>query len=527
MIRKPIANNGGVLSELADGEGLGIDYLKLRLDAAHEALTGELSWDDDSGTLSVGLNTGDLTLCVGQDLFYRVINQTASTISRGELVMYDGTVGASGKVKVKPWVGGSNPVLIMGIAAENIDPENGSDTGLGYVVAFGKVRGIDTTGTPYGETWVNGDVLFAGPTGGLTNVPPEAPNTKTVIAAVVNSHPQVGTLLVRVTLSSSIQNDDAVEVSNLTDGDVLAWNADNQRFENTQKVGPTGPAGETGETGPTGPTGEAGATGATGPQGPIGLQGEQGPTGPQGETGEVGPTGPQGLQGEAGPTGPQGIAGETGPTGPQGLQGEAGPTGPTGEAGATGPTGPQGEAGATGPTGPQGLTGETGPTGPQGIAGETGPTGPQGQTGDAGPTGATGEAGAIGPTGPQGDAGATGAQGPTGPQGETGATGPQGIQGVAGPTGPQGPTGAQGPTGPQGATGATGATGPQGPTGATGATGATGPTGPAGPSGVGANWTFIQSGNDLIFRFNGTGVFKVLSNGAIVSANNVTAFGTI
>jgi hypothetical protein len=254
MIRKPIANNGGVLSELANGEGLGIDYLKLRLDAAHEALTGELSWDDDSGTLSVGLNTGDLSQCVGQDLFYRAINQTANTIARGELVMYDGTIGASGKVKIKPWVGGSNPVLIMGIAAEDIDPENGSDTGLGYVVAFGKVRGTDTTGALYGETWANGDILFAGPTGGLTKVPPQAPNTKSVIAAVVNAHPTVGTLLVRVTLSSSIQNDDAVQVSNLADGDVLAWNADNERFENVPQSGGGGGGVEVSATAPASPS---------------------------------------------------------------------------------------------------------------------------------------------------------------------------------------------------------------------------------------------------------------------------------
>jgi hypothetical protein len=416
MIRKPIANNGGVLSELAEGEGLGIDYLKLRLDAAHEALTGELSWENDSGTLSVGLNTGDLSLCVGQDLFFRVINQTASTISRGALVMYDGTVGASGKVKVKPWVGGSNPVLIMGIAAEDIVPENGSDTGFGYVVAFGKVRRIDTTGTPYGETWANGDILFAGPTGGLTKTMPEAPNTKSIIAAVVNAHASVGTLLVRVTLSSSIQNDDAVQVS-----------------------------------------------------GPQGLQGAIGPTGPQGIAGAEGPTGPQGETGVAGPTGATGETGAIGPTGPQGQTGATGPTGATGQTGAVGPTGPQGLTGATGPTGATGATGAVGPTGPQGATGATGAQGP------TGPQGATGATGAVGPTGPQGATGATGAQGPTGPQGATGATGAQGPTGPQGPQGPTGATGATGATGPQGPAGPTGPTGA-----ASTVPGPTGPTGPAG-----------------------------------------------
>ena len=531
MIRKPIANNGGVLSELGEGDGLGIDYLKLRLAAAHETLAGELAWDMENGTLAVGLNAGEVILQVGQEMHYRVINQTGSTIANGALVMYDGTIGSSGKVKVKPWVGGSNPVLIMGIATEDIPTEDEpASTGLGYVTAFGKVRDIDTTGAPYGQTWADGDVLFAGPTGGLTNVIPEAPNTKTIIAAVVRAHASVGTLLVRVTPSSSIQNDDAVQVSMLADGDVLAWNESTGRFENTQKVGPTGPTGPQGEAGVAGATGPTGPQGAIGPTGPQGEQGIQGATGPTGAVGATGPTGPQGLQGEAGPTGPTGAqgpagaTGATGPTGPQGIQGVAGSTGPTGATGAvgatgptgatglTGPTGPQGAIGPTGPTGAQGLTGATGPTGAQGIQGPTGPQGAQGAQGPTGPTGATGATGAIGPTGPTGATGSTGAQGPTGPTGATGATG---AIGPTGPTGATGATGAQGPTGPTGATGAQGPIGPTGPQGPQGIQGPTGPTGPAGPTvypsagvaiSTGSAWgTSVAPGaNGNVLQSNGT-----------------------
>ena len=32
--------------------------------------------------------------------------------------------------------------------------------------------------------------------------------------------------------------------------------------------------------------------------------------------------------------------------------------------------------------------------------------------------------------------------------------------------------------------------------------------------------------NELLFKYNGTTVFKLGSNGAVTSANNVTAFGT-
>lgn len=230
MIKKPITNDSGELSELQSGDGLGSDYVAINPSAGHTPLQGEIAYNTDEGTLDIGLDNS--IIHTGQEVLYRVINKTASTITKGSLVMYDGTVGASGKLKVKPWVGGSDPLLIMGVANADIPAEGGLETGLGYVTAFGKVRGIDTTGSPYSESWANGDLIYAGTTSGLTKTKPSAPNTKTIIAAVVNSHASTGELMVRVTLSSSIENDDKVQISSITDKDLLQWNNSTLRFEN-------------------------------------------------------------------------------------------------------------------------------------------------------------------------------------------------------------------------------------------------------------------------------------------------------
>lgn len=40
------------------------------------------------------------------------------------------------------------------------------------------------------------------------------------------------------------------------------------------------------------------------------------------------------------------------------------------------------------------------------------------------------------------------------------------------------------------------------------------------------NFTLIDSGTDLLVQYNGTSVFKITSVGAMVAANEVTAFGT-
>jgi hypothetical protein len=41
------------------------------------------------------------------------------------------------------------------------------------------------------------------------------------------------------------------------------------------------------------------------------------------------------------------------------------------------------------------------------------------------------------------------------------------------------------------------------------------------------NWTVTESGTSLIFSYSGTAVFKVTSAGAVVAADNVTAYGTV
>mgnify|MGYP001281702426 CR=1 FL=1 len=41
-----------------------------------------------------------------------------------------------------------------------------------------------------------------------------------------------------------------------------------------------------------------------------------------------------------------------------------------------------------------------------------------------------------------------------------------------------------------------------------------------------SKWTIVLDGNDLDFKYNGTTVFKLASNGAVTSADNITAYGS-
>ena len=156
---------------------------------------GQISWNADEETLDL-VNNGAV-LQMGQEMHVHARNNTGVTIAEGVPVMASGTLGASGRILITPMVGSvqANAKYLIGITTEEI--ASGTD---GKATQFGKVRGIDTTGTPYGETWVDGDVLWIDPvtTGGLTNVEPASTSVMAQsVAFVVYANANVGELMVR------------------------------------------------------------------------------------------------------------------------------------------------------------------------------------------------------------------------------------------------------------------------------------------------------------------------------------------
>ena len=156
---------------------------------------GQMAWNIDENTVDLGLNGA--TLQIGQEQLVRVRNNTGSTIVNGTAVMATGTLGASGRVTVAPAnINGSTYKYMLGVVTESITA--GAD---GFCTVFGKVRGIQTNGANYGETWVDGDVIYVKDNdgGALTKVVPVGTQVKLPIAIVIKSHGTNGTLFVRVT----------------------------------------------------------------------------------------------------------------------------------------------------------------------------------------------------------------------------------------------------------------------------------------------------------------------------------------
>jgi hypothetical protein len=206
-----------------------VEYIDFDINQTNNAAEGRLFWDFENSTLNFGMGGGNVTQKIGEDTFYFVKNQTGTQINKGIVVRAIGTAGSSSRILIDLAIADNtiSDKYIMGIAAENIP--NGDD---GFVNEFGLVRGIDTTGSLYGETWVDGTVLYVSSTilGGLTSVEPQAPNQKVVIALVINANVN-GSLFVRPTFLGNIGDIYNVQNSGQTNGDLLIYNSGNTTWE--------------------------------------------------------------------------------------------------------------------------------------------------------------------------------------------------------------------------------------------------------------------------------------------------------
>jgi hypothetical protein len=214
---------------IENNNSVATDYIDFNTNAPAPAVkVGRLHWNGGY-TLNLEM-TPNVNQAIGESQYYYI--KASATIAKGQLVMFDGSVGASGVLKGKPSTGITNGQLIMGVAAEAI-----ANNGFGLVSNFGLVRGFNTTGAPYGETWADGDILYYNPSvaGGLSKNIPAAPTPHVVVAAVVNAATAgSGSVFVRVQAEPLVGQLSDVYAPTPVAGDVLIYDATQQRWESAR-----------------------------------------------------------------------------------------------------------------------------------------------------------------------------------------------------------------------------------------------------------------------------------------------------
>jgi hypothetical protein len=178
------------------------DYITFNTAYATVLTTGQLGWDNTFNSLAYGMSGGNIIQHIGEDT-YIYIKATAA-ITKGQVIMFTGSVGASGVLTGAPATGVTNGQYIVGVAAESI-----ANNGFGYVQTFGELRNVNTS------AFADGDILYynSAVTGGFTATFPTSGLIVTVAAVVNGGSAGGGVIQVRTAVTQRITASTGITVS--------------------------------------------------------------------------------------------------------------------------------------------------------------------------------------------------------------------------------------------------------------------------------------------------------------------------
>jgi hypothetical protein len=176
---------------------------------------GTFTWNSTDNTVDLQLN--DVTLQLGQELVYHVVNQTGTQINNGEVVYAAGV--SSDKLSVAPYSAslGVSPDLVLGVVTENIP-----DTEFGFVTRFGTVRDVDTSGFAVGTP-----LYAATGSSGYTDTVPSPPDSTIFLGTVTKQDAVSGNITLKV---NHLLNADEVK-TNLSGSGLSSTNVEGALLE--------------------------------------------------------------------------------------------------------------------------------------------------------------------------------------------------------------------------------------------------------------------------------------------------------
>jgi hypothetical protein len=230
---KQVAGGGGGGATYYAGTGIDIDAndtisidtvprLIFYSDQTYSGGVGAMRWNNDDGTLDLGLKGGNVTLQLGQELVQPVKHATNGGLDNGKVVYITGSSGDNKTVLYARANSETTSANTLGLMTETVTGGN-----KGFCTTFGLVRNINTSNlTEGGAVWLSKDTA-----GSMTAVRPEAPNNGVFIGFCVRKHASTGVIFVNVQNGYELEELHNVYAPSPTNGQVLTYVSGNSRWE--------------------------------------------------------------------------------------------------------------------------------------------------------------------------------------------------------------------------------------------------------------------------------------------------------
>lgn len=215
---KLIQNSTAILSDGGDIDtsSVTVDYVQIDTAATPAGAVGRIIWDDGNGTTALGLKGGNVTLYNGEQTYVRVYNDTASSMTKGQVVYLSGAQGNRVAVKLARADSELTSKDTLGFVAETIAA--GAE---GWVLQHGSLYNLDTFALTAGDTVY----LSATTAGAYTTTKPSAPNHTVILGFVQRVSTTVGSIYTKVDNGYELDELHNVSASSATSGNTLIYDA--------------------------------------------------------------------------------------------------------------------------------------------------------------------------------------------------------------------------------------------------------------------------------------------------------------
>lgn len=180
--------------------------------------TRTIHWTEDTKTMKIRTDIPGFFIEFGNQMVYRVKNNTGQNLSAGKVVFFSGSDDFP-TITIADYSNYSTSEGTIGICAHTI-PNNTE----GYIITSGILRNINLTG------YNDGDEVYLYTQGNFTKIKPTAPLPEVYLGTIIKSG-EDGILAVNIELGFELEELHNVKIENPQNGQVLTYNQELQVWE--------------------------------------------------------------------------------------------------------------------------------------------------------------------------------------------------------------------------------------------------------------------------------------------------------
>lgn len=204
-----------------DGNNSEIDAIWFNPNTLSElSNVGELKYSAASNTLEFKNQYAVFQL--GQVKKIIVKNDEGSQVSSGKIMYISSAVSNTPFAKLASTSLKDSAYKSIGMTTNSVETN-----GFVALTTEGRVSNLNTS------SFIEGDLLWLGTNGSITNVEPIAPTPKIFVGIVLRSHANAGKVYVKIRRITEVSAMPSVNVTEVKNQDVLKWNSETERFENS------------------------------------------------------------------------------------------------------------------------------------------------------------------------------------------------------------------------------------------------------------------------------------------------------